>query len=213
MTYHTSEKKILLLDDNSFDDDCSVSTYRAWVTRNNLQHIVDMCPQHRINWTSTAYGNYDAMLFDEYDEDQSSGWIHYSMPFVHTWIEPAMPTGLDIRICGRVESGGTLTVLTRVVPHFPGSTIFDTSVDSWWEGLGTTTNTTSTELVSDIFYPDGETVGGVQKRFTPAMHQFNIQESGINKAVQVPMSRLDVIGLTTWGYYGEITQVLVREFC
>lgn len=196
----------------AMDDDAPVSTYRAWIMRNNLQHLIDMSPQQRINWCgATAIDS--AYVFFSADTVTH----HFSQVFPHTWIDRRWPCGLDIQISGKTDGGGTTAVSARVVPHIVGAGVFDSVSDAYWEDTGVITLATSSVIIDSIYYP-GTT--------SPQRHGFRpitIVESTKAKQVQVCLSRLDITWTTTDSTteyseigpasYSGITGVSVREFC
>ncbi len=200
-SYH---EHIVRLDAASMEDDQPVSVYRAWELQQNLQHLIDMSPQHRINWSST--GNDDAHLYTV-----NVGTTRYwSMPFVHTWLDPRWPCGLDIHIVGSVTGTGSpsVAVSARIVPDTVG--LHEQIPDPYWSGTGTIT-TASSDAIDDIFYPDTTTQARAGWR------TFTVRDgSGNAQSVVVCLSRLDVTMTLTGGlssYTYGLTRVLVREFC
>jgi hypothetical protein len=194
------------------DDDAPVSTFRAWLMRSNLQHLIDMSPQHRVNWAGTNANN-SAFVF--FSPDTLT--YHYSQVFQHTWIDRRWPCGLDIQISGKTDGGGNMAVTARVVPHVAGAGVFDVVSDAYWEDSGTITLPTSEVVIDSIYYP-GTT--------SPQRHGFRpitIVEGTKAKQVSVCLSRLDITWTTTDSttFYVEagpcsnsgITGVSVREFC
>lgn len=194
------------IDVASMDDDAPVSVYRAWALKNNLQHLIDQYPQHRINWQGNDRTTGDT--YEIYNQYGDAGVVYYSVPFLHTWLNDVAAVGLDVRVCGYV-TGGTLTVSGRIVPANPlGSGVFDTSVPALWEATATTTSTTPVELSfspGHLYFPD------VSSPAFWAAH--TVTEGGFGRTVRVAMSRLDLKIETPDTYRSCITGILVREFC
>ena len=208
---NTSTGFIVRVPPGSFDDDDPVSVYRAWALRNNIQHLTDMMPQHRINWAGHE-DNDQQYLFAANDYGTPGGTIHYwSAVFLHTWIHGTYPCGLDVQICGKTDATGDLNVKARIVPHRNGGSVFNAVAEPMWEDSGITSSASSDEIISSIYYPDTT---------PPASHGFRkfvIVENEKARAVRVCLSRLDI----EWKVTGSIdstsvsglTQVSVREFC
>ncbi len=200
----SSQQFVCRLDPASLDDDQPVSTYRAWETQQNLQHLIDMYAQHRINWTNT--GNDDAHMFTT-NVGETRYW---SRPFLHTWLDPRWPCGLDIHIVGSVSGTGSpsVAVSARIVPVTIG--LKEEIPDPYWSGTGTIT-TTSSDVIDEIFYP------GTTVQTRAGWRTFNIRDgSGNALSTIVCLSRLDLAMTVTGGlssYTYGLTKVLVREFC
>ena len=183
-----------------------VSVYRAGALRNNLQHLTDMMPQHRINWAGTS-GNDQQYVFAAND-----GITHYwSSVFLHTWINGSYPCGLDVQICGKTDATGDMNVRARVVPHRNHATVFDLITAPMWEDSGITSSASSDEVISSIYLP------GTTPPASHGFRKFTIVENEKARAVRVCLSRLDI----EWEVSGSIdstsvsglTRVSVREFC
>ncbi len=200
----------------SLDDDEPLSVYRAWALRNNLQHLVDMYPQHRVNWAGHS-DNDQQYLFTANDYGSPGGTIHYwSAVFLHTWIHREYPCGLDIQICGKTDDGAgnvssDMHVKASVSPHVIGGTVLDTVTDPMWEDSGHITLATSEEVISSIYYPDTT---------SPVSHgwrKFPTVEDGKTRSVNICLSRLDiewkVTGSDDSSSTSGLTRVSVREFC
>jgi hypothetical protein len=188
----------------TMDDDAPVSALRTWTMRQNLQHLIDMSPQHRVNWTGASAQN-GAFVFVSTQDDPRI----YSALFPHTWINRRFPCGLDIQICGKTASG-TLSVDARLVPHVLGSGVLDVVNDPYWTATGTTTSTTSAQIVSSMYYP------GVDTPKRAGWRSYTVIEDGKAKSVKVCMSRLDITVTRTGGNSTDpagLTRVSVREFC
>lgn len=130
--------------DTVLDAPKPVSTYRGYATRNNLQHLVNMAPQYRVNWcpsTSTT------------EEDGAAAAIGTSrlFRFIFPWtqISAGYMANLDLRIHAHT-AGGTASILAYVfagiqdasapVSHLVWSTSSATSI----------TETSSTLKIDDV---------------------------------------------------------------
>ncbi len=188
----------------TMDDDSPVSTARTWFMRQNLQHLIDMSPQHRVNWTGATAEDGGFVPVLSQDDPKV-----YSALFPHTWINRRFPCGLDIQICGKTASG-TLNIAARIVPAILGAGVLDVVDDPYWTATGTTTSTTSVQLISSMYYPGTTT----PKR--AGWRSFGVIEDSKGKSVKVCMTRLDVTITRTGGNSTDaagLTRVSVREFC
>jgi hypothetical protein len=187
----------------SLDDDAPVSTARAWTVEQNLQHLLDMSPQVRINWTGGAND-------DQFSFFRAEGYSAYwSQVFLHTWISDRFPCGLDVQICAKVPTGSSMDVEARIVPLVQGASVFSPSITPYWEDDGSTSSDTSDEVINSIYYPG---TGVENQRGTRA---FSTVESSLARLVTVALARLE-IKLTATDSAEDpysLTRVLVREFC
>ncbi len=186
------------------DANAPVSAFRTYALRESVQHVVDMTPQHRINWSGVS-ANDQAYLY----LNSAGAERYYSAVFPHTWLNPNWPCGLDIQICGQTSSG-TLNVEARIVPHWPGAGVLDVVEDPYWEDTGSTASASSVELISSIYYP------GTTPPRRSGSHRFTIFEGGVAKSVNINLSRIDIKLTRTGGDSSAtsgLTRVSVREFC
>lgn len=195
---------LLRVDSDAMDTDCPVSVYPGYVLQNNVQHLVDMSPQHRINWSGF---DHDDGYVIEMDDDEERV---LSIPFVHTWVDTRWPCGLEVIAYGKTDSSGTFHVKARVVPDVPGLSPFDNGVTPYFEDSGSTTSPTSVELINGIYYPGTtpEPFGG--------WRVFSTLENGLAANAIVAMSRLELRVWVTSGSGSSnsgITRLSVREFC
>jgi hypothetical protein len=187
------------------DDDMPVSALKTWEMRQNLQVLIDMSPQHRVNWTGSTDEDGGFRPFFPNDGDSRI----YSALFPHTWISRFWPCGMDIQICGKTSASSTLNVAARLVPHIQGAGVLDVVDDPYWEATGSTTSTTSVELISDTYYP------GTTHVKRTGWRTFTVIEGGKARQVSACMSRLDVKMTVTDSAenFAALTRVSVREFC
>lgn len=108
------------VDDNKLDADEPVTAARAWLAMNNMQHLIDQAPQHRINWCrdTDATANFSMNIGPAGDTG------HWCQAFVHAWNYGSAPTGLDIVVVFRASGSFTADYRVRVIPHFkPGGLV------------------------------------------------------------------------------------------
>lgn len=194
---------LLRIATTSFDDDAPVSSYRGFAVENNLQHLIDMSPQHRINWA----GGEDTL---QWLYSANDGITHYaSYPFLHTWINEAFPCGLDIRICGKTDAGGTMSLDARVAPY--SGSAFDANVEEYWSDSGTTSSASSVEIISSIYYP------ATAAQRNAMWKSWQIEQDSKTRSVKAALARLDVRWIVADSVdstsVSGLTAVSVREFC
>jgi len=99
--------------DDSFADDQPVSAGRAFLLKNNVQHLLDQAPQHRLNLFCAANGVGSTRIRLATDEFIVGA---RSFPFFHTWYSPSEPTGLDVKLVLGFTGLVTGTARLRIMP-------------------------------------------------------------------------------------------------
>lgn len=191
-----------------FSADEPISAYTAWITRNNIQHLVDQSGQYRVNWVAdvddVTGGDGGAEItvpgFHPTAHQQGSTTvIRYVFPL--TSIRPDRPMQLDIRIGARSQAGGTVTINADLVPYKRPSQIL------WSATQGQTTSATASWIIDELATWTDESRHRTHTPFT----------SVDNDASSVPgVSILDLVELEIRGSCsagsGLLSGVQVREY-
>jgi hypothetical protein len=188
---------------DSYEYGAPVSVYRAFALRNNIQFLIDECPQVRVNWCAAP----DAPEFDadRFETDFTAVW---TQDFEHTWIRPDYPTSLDVYALAVAPGydSGTFTMRLRVVPassplnDLSVVPLVDLSASKVADGSGAL-------LVIDE-----------QVRFTDRLDQLGImqqlstKEGDFFRSPRVALMRVEVTLTPPPGTVVALTQCQLREF-
>lgn len=211
---------VLPLHGASFTKYEPVSSFRAWCMRNNLLHLIDVCSQTRINWTSGPMDRDDhyALPAAAPDTAGDSGGVAWCQQFPHTWVRPSRPVNLDIRITLRAEfePSGDVVAVARIVPaEFPEGDL--SAPNLWLRGLSFTagSGTWSAPVVfadEQVFFVDNPPTDGVSRELM-ALYSSGPEDDGVLYQPFLTMARLEIFLRKVASEYAvAVSSVYVREF-
>lgn len=187
-----------------------VSAYRGWVTRNNMQALIEQSPQHLINWMGGPAPQADTFLMypSVHAELGDAGTsVTWCQEFVHTWLSSSRVANFDLRVFAIAQE--EIPIVMDVEPRIVAASfaVGDAAAPAIFFTPGATTNQPNGEeaITEQVFVTTVPTV---------ELSPFGILEDGAVNEAQVAIMRLE-IKLTLesgtsfpWGLLG----VLLREF-
>lgn len=166
-----------------YDEDHPVSTMRAFVTRNNLEHVIDTSAQHRMNFIkrSPTGGNYSA--------EGTYGDRMYPLEFRWTMFADKVPSLYVRADFTTLDDDEPLDVLIRCIPA--SAREGDKSVPSLFELTGTTTGGT-TLSIEEFLTPADYDQEGLSFALTDSLVAFDSDEGGTFVRPTISLMRLEV---------------------
>lgn len=191
-----------------FADDEPVSSYTAWVMRNNIQSRLDQSGQYRVNWVADVDdvlggdGGAEITVPSFHPTAHQQGdetTIRFVFPL--TSIRADRPMQLDVRIGARSFNGGNVTIDASIFPYKSPAQIL------WTATQGTTSSSTASWVVDELATWTEELR---YRSATQFLSQDNDASSEVS-TVLVDLVELRIIGTCDSGT-GLLSGVQVREY-
>lgn len=189
---------------DSYDAYAPVSVWRALCMRSNLQLLIAAHSQVRVHvGTPALVGSEFFPAHAYYVPGGANGSsTQWSQEFVHSWIRPEFPVGLDITV--RANGTDDVEVNFRLVPA--NTAVDDRSVEALIED-------TEPQASPGVAFATGGLVFFDEVIDSRGMfEQLQVTEDSVARLPQVGMLRLEVTLTVPAGEFGWIQEIVVKEF-
>jgi hypothetical protein len=203
MSYQSNYGYIIRIPDSSFEAYRGVDTLRAYLLRNNIQHIVDESPQVRVNFMSSGNGDSFAGALNSAD-----GTRIWHATFPQTWTRQDRPTNLEVRVATQANNAG-LDFRARVVPA--SYSIGDLSAPALFDETASSSGSGAEWLIE--LFTDFDANGIPAGLADSVWADYLINEGDIAQ-VRIAEMRLEVtVPAGNGDAANQVVGVSVREFC